>query len=388
MLDAVGLSAEQQAIYLALLDSSPATAAQIRDRVPGIRVRSAITALESAGLVSRLTGHPVRYQPAPPDMALEVLVRAREQELQQVRVEVARLAERFRAGLDSVRPEEVVEVVTTRDATLQRWEQLQRSARHEVRSFDRPPYASDIMVNPAETEGLAAGIAFRAVYARAGLELPGRLAAMQRLVAAGEQARVTADLPVKMFLADNAIGLIPLERRDRADAADSALVIHSSSLLDTLSALFEAIWATAVPVKFGTSAVPAGSVPAGHGPSGSAPAEGGPPAPVPPTPEPVGTGPDPASASPGDSEHRMLLGLLAIGLTDEAIGRQLGWHPRTVQRHVRRLMTELGAQTRFQAGLQAARRGWLLSSGGCTSGISPGADVRPRHRRSPAKIAP
>jgi DNA-binding CsgD family transcriptional regulator len=321
MLDAVGLTAGQQAVYLALLEASPATAAQIRDRVPGTRVRPAIAALESAGLISRLTGHPLRYQPAPPDMALEVLVRAREQDLQRARLEIVRLAERFRAGRDAARPEEVVEVVTTKDATLQRWQQLQRSARHEVRSFDRPPYASNVLVNDAERDGLAAGVTFRAVYARAGLDMPGRLAAMQRLVQAGEQARVTADLPVKMFLADNAIGLIPLEHPDRADSADSALVIHSSSLLDTLSALFEMVWQTAVPISFGDAAQ---------------------------TP----TGLD------GD-DRQTLLGLLALGLTDEAIGRQLGWHPRTVQRHVRRLMSDLGAQTRFQAGLQAAHRGWL-----------------------------
>jgi DNA-binding NarL/FixJ family response regulator/DNA-binding MarR family transcriptional regulator len=321
MLDAVGLSDDQQAVYLALLETSPATAAQLRDRVPGARVRPAIAALETAGLISRLTGQPARYQPAPPDMALEVLVRAREQELQQVRLETARLAQRFRAGRDSARPEEVVEVVTTRDATLQRWEQLQRSARREVRSFDRPPYATSVLVNEAEGDGLAAGVTFRVVYARKGLDMPGRLAAMQQLVLAGEQARVTADLPVKMFLADDSIGLILLERPDRADSADSALVIHSSSLLDTLSALFEAIWATAVPIRFSDD--------------------------------------EQAAAQEDDDQRRMLLGLLAVGLTDEAIGRQLGWHPRTVQRHVRRLMSELGAQTRFQAGLQAARHGWL-----------------------------
>jgi Sugar-specific transcriptional regulator TrmB/Homeodomain-like domain len=321
MLDAVGLSAEQQAVYLALLETSPATAAQLRDRVPGARIRPAIAALEASGLISRLTGQPARYQPAPPDMALEVLVRAREQQLQQVRLETARLAQRFRAGRGSPSPEEIVEVVTTRDATLQRWEQLQRSARREVRSFDRPPYATNVLINDAERDGLAAGISFRAVYARAGLELPGQLKAAQRLVAAGEQARVTADLPVKMFLADDAMGLIPLVRRDRADSADSALVIHSSSLLDTLSALFEVVWATAVPIRFGDN--------------------------------------EAESAHDDDDQRRMLLGLLAVGLTDEAIGRQLGWHPRTVQRHVRRLMTDLGAQTRFQAGLQAAKRGWL-----------------------------
>lgn len=332
MLDAVGLNLEQQTVYLALLEHFPASMAELRDRVPGARVRQAVAALETAGLISRLTGQPVRYQPAPPEMALEVLVRAREQELQRVRLETARLAERFRAGRGSGRPEEVVEVVTTRDATLQRWQQLQRSARREVRSFDRPPYASKVLVNEAERDGLAAGVSFRAIYAREGLDLPGRLEAMRELVQAGEQARVTGELPVKMFLADDSIGLIPLERRDRADSADSALVIHSSSLLDTLSALFESVWANAVPVRFGDVAPLA----PGHAANGSG-----------------------ARNGDGTDERRTLLGLLAAGLTDEAIGRQLGWHPRTVQRHVHRLMTELGAQTRFQAGLQAAHRGWL-----------------------------
>jgi sugar-specific transcriptional regulator TrmB len=72
--------------------------------VPGAPIRPAIAALEATGLISRLTGQPARYQPAPPDTALEVLVRAREQQLQQVRVETARLAQRFREVQSFDRP--------------------------------------------------------------------------------------------------------------------------------------------------------------------------------------------------------------------------------------------------------------------------------------------
>lgn len=316
MLRAAGLSAEEEAIYLALLDASPATEAQILQRVPGARVRPAVSALEAAGLVSRLTGYPVRYQPAPPNVALEVLIRAREQELQQVRLLTASLSDRYRQGRGTAQPEEVVEVVTSKEAALQRWEQLQHSARKEVRAFDRPPYASAAATNQAEEELLAAGVSVRCVYARAGLELPGRMDALRRLIDAGEQARVTADVPVKMFLADDSIGLISLER---PTIADGALVIHASSLLDTLRALFEAVWAQAVPVRFDDS----------------------------------------DQAGENGTDDGTLLAMLAMGLTDEAIGRQLGKHSRTVQRHVRRLMNELGAQTRFQAGLQAARLGRL-----------------------------
>jgi hypothetical protein len=67
--------------------------------------------------------------------------------------------------------------------------------------------------------------------------------------------------------------------------------------------------------------------------------------------------------------------MLAIGLTDGAIARQLGRHPRTVQRHVRQFMNDLGTQTRFHAGLPAGR-----------GGLSRGASVlRPPYPR-PGRI--
>jgi DNA-binding NarL/FixJ family response regulator len=138
------------------------------------------------------------------------------------------------------------------------------------------------------------------------------------MIAAGEQARLTENVPVKMFIADNRLGLIPLEV---AGSADASLLIHESSMLDTLIALFDLVWERAIPIH----------------------ADGELSAP--------GTG-------PGDDESA-LLGLLAAGLTDSAIARHLGTHPRTVQRRVRELLDRLGAGTRFQAGLQAVRRGWL-----------------------------
>ncbi|MGW2933140.1 TrmB family transcriptional regulator [Streptomyces sp. NPDC055722] len=317
MLEALGLTPGQQEVYLGLLDGGPATAAEIRARVACAGVTASLTALETKGLVSRLPGRPVRYQPARPDMAMEVLVRSQEQALQQVRVLAAGLMERYRAGQKAVSPDEIVETVTTREGIVQRLAQLQRSAIQQVSIFDRPPYIQGLGTNGIESELLPTGVRYRCVYDRSGLELPGRLAAIRELVASGEEARVTTGVPVKMFIADDRIGLISLER---SPTSDSALIIHQSSLLDTLIALFQRAWADAVPIRFG--------------PPGAAP-------------------------TPDKTHHGTLLGLLAAGLTDEAIARHMGWHPRTAQRRVRDLMVELGAQTRFQAGLQAARRGWL-----------------------------
>jgi DNA-binding NarL/FixJ family response regulator len=54
-----------------------------------------------------------------------------------------------------------------------------------------------------------------------------------------------------------------------------------------------------------------------------------------------------------------VLTLLAAGATDTAIAHQLGISLRTAQRRISDIMTALGTETRFQAGIQAAKRGWL-----------------------------
>jgi hypothetical protein len=60
-----------------------------------------------------------------------------------------------------------------------------------------------------------------------------------------------------------------------------------------------------------------------------------------------------------DGTDDRLLAMLASGLKDEAIARYLGVSLRTVRRRVAALMEEHDAQTRFQLGLAAERRGLL-----------------------------
>lgn len=58
-------------------------------------------------------------------------------------------------------------------------------------------------------------------------------------------------------------------------------------------------------------------------------------------------------------EQSQLLAMLAAGLTDKAIARQLDISMRTAHTRVQQLMALLEADTRFQAGMQAKARGWL-----------------------------
>ncbi|MET9554770.1 DNA-binding response regulator [Streptomyces sp. NPDC006645] len=56
---------------------------------------------------------------------------------------------------------------------------------------------------------------------------------------------------------------------------------------------------------------------------------------------------------------RPVLEAMLCGLTDEAAAARLGMSPRTYSRRVGQLLTALGTTSRFRAGAEAARRGWL-----------------------------
>jgi len=58
-------------------------------------------------------------------------------------------------------------------------------------------------------------------------------------------------------------------------------------------------------------------------------------------------------------DERNLLERLATGSTDEVIARLLGISDRQVRRRTASLLRRLGASSRFAAGAEAVRRGWL-----------------------------
>lgn len=60
-----------------------------------------------------------------------------------------------------------------------------------------------------------------------------------------------------------------------------------------------------------------------------------------------------------EKRDQHILGMLASGASDATIARQMGVSQRTVERRIKVILDQLGAQSRFQAGMLAKERGWL-----------------------------
>ena len=159
---------------------------------------------------------------------------------------------------------------------------------------------------------MASGRRSRAIYpVRALHEAPDVLLARAR---AGERVRVIADLPTRMFVLGTTHAVVP-EPLGMAD--EPRILVRQQGLVEALIMLFELMWERAAPV------------------------------------------PDLDFGEARPDLRRFLLQQLAAGAKDEQIARTLGISLRTVRRRVAELLIELGVDSRFQAGMEAVRRGWL-----------------------------
>jgi DNA-binding CsgD family transcriptional regulator len=159
----------------------------------------------------------------------------------------------------------------------------------------------------------------RIIYDAEALQMPGRLRTVTELVRLGERARTLPGLPLKLYVYDRRLALIPLSSERPTEAM---AIVHRSALLDALIALFESYWERARPVVPGAA----------------------------------GDATGPADLDPRDAE---VLALLGTGLTDQAIARRLGVSLRTARRRIAGITARVHGSTRFQAGAAAAHRGWL-----------------------------
>jgi DNA-binding CsgD family transcriptional regulator len=159
------------------------------------------------------------------------------------------------------------------------------------------------------------GLRYRAIYPDTARTAPTLCRHLGAMSVAGVAVRTMPLVPMNALIIDGSVAVLP------ADTANgSVAVLRLSSVVTTATELFERVWPDAVPLA--------------------------------------------DSDIPLDTDlslrEREMLRLLSLGATDEVAAAQLGISVRTVRRMVAQIMHRLGARSRFQAGVKAADRGWLL----------------------------
>jgi DNA-binding CsgD family transcriptional regulator/sugar-specific transcriptional regulator TrmB len=322
MLDALGLSARDEAVYRAMLDYPGLDLAGIAQNL-GVNedhVRAALDVLVDLALV-RVSPTTQVVRAVRPQAGLAALlakaeaeITARQRQIETTRALIAGMADDY----DSDRrdePRRLEGLETVRD----RLSELAHSAREECVSFSTGGAQAPSTIaaeRPLNLLALERGVQIRNIYLDSFRNDPATLAYAQWMARNGGRSRTVATLPMRLVIIDRQTALVPL---DPHDASAGALELTSLGVVEGLYALFEQVWQTATPI--GDVAVRDD-----HGLS---------------------------------MQERDLLRLFAAGHTDDSAARKLAISVRSVQRIMTNLNERLDAASRFQAGVEASRRGWI-----------------------------
>lgn len=319
LLHVAGIEPLEERLYRTLLASSPMSLPELAEAVgvPAGLLRGPVERLHKVGFVTTLADEADLYVPVPPDLALHLVVSREELKLRRRLDELSRLRgaapKLSRQLVGDIREtyDDVVHVVEGAPLVRQKIGDVAMLATSQVRRLEPMPLTEE----PVETQG---DVPQKVVYERSALDDDALLDFVQDRQRHGEEVRLLPRPPARIVIADDDLAFVALD--DQPDRIRGVL-IHPSPLLTSIVTLFDLLWGRAIPLD----------------------------------------GPDAQREDAWriSEDDAALLRLLAAGLKDQAIARHLGIGLRTVVRRIGNLSRALDAETRFQAGLQAARRGLL-----------------------------
>lgn len=329
MLRAFDLDQVCKSLYRMILAHPDAKLSELSEAMglPEDRLLQALDQLSKLALVRPVADQPSCFRAVNPEVGIQAVI-ARQQELltaeqqriEQLRVEAAQLSADFTTArlskhVEGVERLEGIEEIRERIAVLV------RDVTTEVMTFAPGGGQSEASLETAKPQDqalLERGVAMRTLYLDSVRNSPATVAYAKWLNDMDGQVRTAPSLPIRLMILDRSKAIVPI---DEDDSSAGALVLSGSGTVTALCALFESIWASAVPLT-----------------------------------ESVSRERDERGLTPQEVETLRLLGQ---GLTDEAVAKRLGVSSRTARRIAADLLEALDARSRFQAGAKAVTKGWL-----------------------------
>ncbi|MBP3035553.1 winged helix-turn-helix transcriptional regulator [Arthrobacter sp. zg-ZUI100] len=294
----------------------------------GLTTRSlqkAIAQLTERCLLVPAGGDLAGYTAVSPDVALAELVDPDERALLDLRSrigakrrELAGLIPTFAAASRQASTDSAVEVLEDPDRVMRVLIEYARSA-SECVLMSRPGPGANADTQEESVQKdidlLRQGVQRRTLYHASIRDHVPTRRAVEAVTAAGGEFRTLSHMPLRTVIFDGKVAVIP---RGSTPDDRAGLVIRDPNLVQIFVRMFDFAWELGEPFL----------------------AE-----------EP--------QSNQLTSTQRSILRALAAGNPDDVIARRLGISVRTCRRHIAKMLEDLGAESRFQAGIKAHRAGWI-----------------------------
>jgi hypothetical protein len=274
-------------------------------------------------VLRRCPDAPAGFSPRDPSAAVGELIERMEDETLRRHRAIASVRAEL-AGLATVQPDRQVghaiglETLAEPGDVRERLAELSFFTRNSVWAIQPTGLhskASRTAATHLDQRSLRRGVDMRIIYDAEVLSNAHSRAMLRQRVTAGARVRVRHGPLQRLIIMDERVAVT---QADPEDSQRGAVIVRQRGLLNGLLELFRLSWDNAQEVRF-----------------------------------------DDAPDESLTNDDRVVLDLLAAGTTDELAARDIGISVRHFRRRVARLMGELQAGSRFQAGAIAARRGWI-----------------------------
>jgi sugar-specific transcriptional regulator TrmB len=256
----LGLSQREARVYLVLLKKSVFTATELAkvSGIPRQKIYDILDGLVRRGICAEKVGKIKRYKATAPESATRGLLEqyrndfesemlAREKLARDLSRNLARLYERNQARVD---PLEYITMLRDRQQILRHWKSLQDNAKQEILSFNKAPFAAPFAENiDDETAVLKRNVKIRAIYESEVTKNAEYAKALSLWVAAGEEARLVKELPMKLNIYDEQITMVPLADPISLTPSLTAMIINHAGFAKAQKAVFESYWERAIPYE-------------------------------------------------------------------------------------------------------------------------------------------
>jgi DNA-binding CsgD family transcriptional regulator len=316
------------AMYRAVLAHPGRTLAEIAESIgtPADELDKSVARLCDMGLLRQ--GERDAYTAVSPMLAEATVLGAEDLELgarraalEQRRDSIRRLVPDWNAAFSTVTSENIVDVISDPS-------QISNVLMHYADRCERellsvapgrlPTSRIDGRTRVANVYSARRGVKTRALYQHSALRDRPTRAYLKELAAIGARIRFAASLPGRSLVFDQSVALLPVPTAD--PGRHGLAVVREPNVIAWVVATFEQLWSEAEPLE--------DVIDNKH-----------------------------HDDTELDQTRAAILRLMAEGEKDEAISRRLSISVRTCRRHIADYMTQVGATSRFQAGVIAARAG-------------------------------
>ncbi|MFD5554559.1 LuxR C-terminal-related transcriptional regulator [Streptomyces sp. NPDC127068] len=322
-----GVDSKAQAVYTTLLAHPNWALGEIAEslQISPPEVKSALHHLIKNSLLYASSEKTGRYIPLDPEVGLVPVIERIEAELDARRSQLAR----DRATISELRHKYTD--LTTRHSSIteETFDNVEAAEAKLLALTKKARKQIDILGNfeligegsPQEdaliSKALSSDLAVRSILLESMRNSAPQASRASWISTLGADVRTAPTLPSRMVIYDRST--VAISGAENGSGAEVA-VITASAATHALQELFELVWIGSSPLESPHNESDRGAL---------------------------------------GSREMALLRMLAAGLTDDGIARQLDVSLRTVRRHTSQLFEKLTARSRFQAGAEAARRGWI-----------------------------